>query len=62
MERRMAAMLDSERLRLELIVMAVSDNRNFFDTINGFREFASRNLPRLLEGTVAPQTIAKEAD
>jgi len=59
-ERRMAAMLESERRRLELIVMAVSDNRNFFDTINGFREFLGRDLPRLLRETAAPQVTLKE--
>lgn len=59
-ERRMAAMLDSERLRLELIVMAVSDSRNFFDTIDGFNEFLTQDLPRLLKGAAAPQIIAGE--
>ncbi len=59
-ERRMAALLDRERLRLELIVAAVSDSRNFFDTINGFREFLAQDLPRMLEDAVAPQVIAKE--
>ncbi len=59
-ERHMAAMLDSERRRLELIVMAVSDSRNFFETINGFREFLTESLPRLLKGTAAPQILAKE--
>ena len=59
-ERRMAAMLDSERCRLELIVMAVSDSRNFFEIVNGFRKFLSQDLPRLLEGTAAPRILAKE--
>lgn len=59
-ERRMAAMLNSERCRLELIVMAVSDSRNFFEIINGFREFLTRDLPRLLKGAAAPRILAKE--
>lgn len=59
-ERQMAAMLDSERCRLELIVMAVSDSRNFFDTINGFREFLAQDLPRIIQGNAAPQVVAKE--
>lgn len=59
-ERQMAAMLDSERCRLELIVMAVSDSRNFFDTINGFRDFLTLDLSRILQGTVAPEVVAKE--
>jgi PAS domain S-box-containing protein len=59
-EHRMAAMLQSERSHLELIVKAVSDSRNFFDTINGFRDFLAMDLPRLLNGAVAPRVIAKE--
>jgi PAS domain S-box-containing protein len=59
-ERRMAAMLGSERRRLELIVMAVSDSRNFFDTINAFTEFLSDDLPRLLKSEAAPQIVARE--
>ena len=57
-ERRMAAMLDSERLRLELIVMAVSDSRNFFETIDGFRAFLGQGLPLLLHGAAAPPSLA----
>ena len=59
-ERRMAAMLDSERRRLELIVMAVSDSRNFFEIINGFRAFLTQELPHLIEQTAAPRILAKE--
>lgn len=59
-ERQMASMLDSERRRLELIVMAVSDSRNFFDSINGFREFLTQELPRVVKGKEAPKSIAKE--
>jgi len=59
-ERRMAAMLNSERRRLELIVMAVTDSRNFFDTIDAFREFFAHGLPRMLNGTAAPKILAKE--
>jgi two-component system chemotaxis sensor kinase CheA len=40
-ERRMAAMLERERHRLELIVKAVSDN-NFFETVDGFLNFSRR--------------------
>jgi PAS domain S-box-containing protein len=59
-ERRMAAMLGRERRRLELIVMAVSDSRNFFETIDAFREFLANGLPRMLQSTHAPQLQAKE--
>ena len=59
-ERRMAAMLESERRHLELIVMAVSDSRNFFETIDGFQEFLAQGLPRTLADGRAPQVLAKE--
>jgi PAS domain S-box-containing protein len=58
-ERRMAALLRSERQRLELIVMAVSDSRNFFEAIDAFREFLSLGLVRRLQSEAVPQTIAK---
>ncbi|MDD2864903.1 MAG: ATP-binding protein [Methylococcales bacterium] len=57
-EKRMAAMLEKERLHLELIVLAVSDSRNFFDTIEGFREFLAQ-LPKELSITTTPHTLAK---
>jgi len=59
-ERRMAAQLDSEQRRLELIVRAVSDSRNFFDSINAFREFLAEGLPSLLTGMLAPHVLARE--
>ena len=58
-ERRLQAMLQSERGRLELIVMAVADSRNFFDAIDAFRAFAGHSLPRLLLATAAPQAVAR---
>lgn len=57
-EKRMATMLEKERLHLELIVMAVSDSRNFFDTIEGFREFLAQ-LPKELNLTATPHALAK---
>jgi PAS domain S-box-containing protein len=59
-ERRMADLLRSERQRLELIVMAVSDSRNFFETIEAFREFLSVGLVRSLQREGAAQVIAKD--
>lgn len=57
-EKRMAAMLEKERLHLELIVLAVSDSRNFFDTVEGFREFLAQ-LPKELNITTTPHALAK---
>jgi len=59
-ERRMAAMLERERHRLELIVKAVSDSRSFFETVDGFLEFLTQGLPRLLQADASPQSAAKE--
>jgi two-component system chemotaxis sensor kinase CheA len=59
-ERRIAAMLESERSRLEMIVTAVSDSRNFFDIIDAFKEFLSEDLPRILNSKVAPKIIVRE--
>jgi hypothetical protein len=59
-ERRIAAMLASERSRLEMIVTAVSDSRNFFDIIDAFREFLSDGLPYILNSKVTPQIIVRE--
>lgn len=59
-ERRIAAMLHRERCHLELIVMAVSDSRNFFDSIEAFREFLAHDLARILNGTATPKNMLKE--
>ncbi len=53
-------LLRQERQRLELIVMAVSDRRNFFETIDAFREFLGVDLPRMLQRGQLPQLLAKD--
>lgn len=58
-ERRIAAMLEKQRQHLELIVIAVSDSRNFFDIVNAFKEFLTQ-LPQILNAKTAPQILAKE--
>ncbi len=58
-ERRLASLLQSERCRLELIVMAVSDTRNFFEAIDAFREFTSHSVQRWLHETNSPNAIAR---
>jgi signal transduction histidine kinase len=58
-ERRLALLLQSERCRLELIVMAVSDTRNFFEAIDAFCEFTANSLPCWLQKTSSPQSIAR---
>jgi signal transduction histidine kinase len=59
-ERRITAMLESERSRLEMIVTAVSDSRNFFDIIDAFKEFLAEGLPRILNSKIAAPIIARE--
>lgn len=59
-QRRMESLLKQERQRLEIIVMAVSDRRNFFDTIATFREFLNLGLPRMLQSGQAPQFLIKD--
>ncbi len=59
-ERRMAAMLESERRQLELIVMAVADSRSFFEATDGFQEFLEQDLPLALSSGQAPRVIAKQ--
>ena len=58
-QRRLQAMLQSERQRLEFIVAAVSDSRSFFDAIDGFREFMAHSLaPRIIDSST-PQNLAR---
>lgn len=42
-ERRISAQLELEQQHLRMIVAAVSDNRNFFETVDSFREFLKRH-------------------
>ncbi len=57
-ERRLESLLKSERQRLEFIVMAVSDTRNFFDAIDGFREFIAHSLARQYIENTEPLSLA----
>ncbi|MBK7002629.1 MAG: sensor histidine kinase [Rhodoferax sp.] len=59
-ERRMAALLESERQRLELIVAAVCDSRNFFETIDAFRSFLASGIAQMLHSASNAPLLAKE--
>ena len=59
-EQHVTDMLNRERLLLELIVKAVSDSRNFFDTLEAFREFIQHGLARILNGEMSPSVMVKE--
>lgn len=57
-QRRTAKLLELERRHMEMVVLAVSDSRNFFETLDSFREFQQRlQQPELLE-TAAPELAA----
>lgn len=59
-ERRMSALLESERRRMELIVQAITDSRNFFDTLDSLHAFLDLGLTQLLANAQSPQTKARE--
>lgn len=57
--RRLETLLQRERARLELIVMAVSDTRNFFAAVDAYREFLGQRLPLLLCADLSPEALAR---
>ena len=59
-ERRLQETVATERRRLEMIVAAVTDGRDFFDTVEAFREFVADGLPAILGASAEPTLIAKE--
>ncbi len=59
-ERRLEQKVESERRRLEMIVAAVTESRDFFDTLQALREFISSGLAALVDASVPPAQIARE--
>jgi PAS domain-containing protein/two-component sensor histidine kinase len=59
-ERRLEQKVESERHRLEMIVAAVTESRDFFDTVQAFREFISGGIRALLESPVPSALMARE--
>lgn len=59
-ERRVADALAVEQTHLKMIVASISDNRNFFETVDAFQEFLGQRLSCLLGGKGTPALIAKE--
>lgn len=53
-ERRMADLLEQEQRHLKMVVLAVSDNRNFFETVDGFREFLTVEAAAAAENRGVP--------
>ncbi len=59
-ERRLEQKVQSERQRLEMIVAAITDSRDFFDTVEAFREFATVGLASLLGSAAQPVNMARD--
>lgn len=59
-ERRLEQKVENEHRRLEMIVAAVTDSRDFFDTVQSLREFISEGLPTLLGSAGTPPLVARE--
>ncbi|MBW7902775.1 MAG: hypothetical protein H3C26_14940 [Rhodocyclaceae bacterium] len=60
-QRHMADLLELEQSHLKMVVLAVSDNRNFFETVDGFREFLTAEAATAAEnqGVPAAQQVTK---
>jgi sensor domain CHASE-containing protein/CheY-specific phosphatase CheX len=56
-ERRLEGMLQGERRRLEMIVAAVTDRRNFFDAVDSYREFLAHTVPQRLQEGHSPREL-----
>jgi CheY-specific phosphatase CheX/signal transduction histidine kinase len=52
--------LSKEQSRLKLIVLAIADNRNFFEAVDAFREFLDKRLDQIAKSGEPPRNIAKE--
>jgi len=60
-ERRLQGKVESEHRRLEMIVAAVTDGRDFFDTLDAYRDFIANGLPALVETPADAEAAAREA-
>ena|GEM_PF-2040609 len=60
-ERRLKERVESERQRLEMIVAAVTDSRDFFDTVDAYRAFVCFDLPKMIiQLSEAPAAVVQE--
>ncbi len=59
-ERLMAAQLEQEQRRQEMIVKSVSDCHNFFDAIEGFKTFLDQTLPQALSSNAPISVLINE--
>jgi len=59
-ERRLRERVAEERRHLEMIVAAVTDGHEFFDTVSSVRAFASQGLDAILASEAAPATVLRD--
>ena len=59
-EKQLKERVERERRRLEMIVAAVTDNRDFFDTVEDFRAFFTTELASMVQAPVAVGFILRE--
>jgi two-component system, chemotaxis family, sensor kinase CheA len=56
---RLAAQVERERLRLEMIVLAVTESDSFTALVEEYRSFLDTELPSLLDQITAPGTVGE---
>ncbi|MDD5030995.1 MAG: PAS domain-containing protein [Rhodoferax sp.] len=59
-ERRLEQKVASDHRRMALIVAAVTDSRDFFDTVETFRNFLISGLAALMDSALAPTELVRE--
>ena len=60
-EKALAKRVAADRMRLEMVVAAVTESRDFFDAVNAVFDFAAKGLPALLEQPLAPAELLAKA-
>jgi two-component system chemotaxis sensor kinase CheA len=59
-EQRLSRRIENERQRLAMIVMAVTESRDFFDAVEAFRRFFQQDLMLTLAARAAPISVHQE--
>ena len=59
-ERRLTERVASEHRRLEMIVAAVTDSRDFFDTVSSYELFVNSELPEMIGSEGDPVSVLRD--
>lgn len=59
-ERRLTERVASEHRRLEMIVAAVTDGRDFFDAVSSYELFINSELPEMIDWETEPAAVARD--